>query len=193
MVTLKYFLMSVRPLAEDLLSTIVFALLYDITGNLTLGILLGMTVGVSQIVFYRLTKRPIYAMQWMSLGLVLVLGTASLITGNARFAMLKPSVGMAAVASVMLIPGWQARYAPAIVRDNLSARALALWGYAWSALIFALAAANLYVALNMSYSAWVWYTTFIPLSAQFCLFLIQFTTIRAHLVRKFRTSGAPAE
>ncbi|MGH6871133.1 MAG: septation protein IspZ [Rhizomicrobium sp.] len=193
MMTLKYFLISVRPLAEDLLSVIVFALLYAATGSLALGITLGMATGVAQVGYLKLRGKPVYIMQWMSLGLVIVLGSASLLTGNAHFAMLKPSIGGAAVGFVMLVPGWQSRYMPQIVRDNLSPSALLFWGYAWAALIFALAAANLFVALTQSYAAWVWFTTFVPLSAQFLLFFVQFTIIRQAMVRKFRPQASPAE
>jgi intracellular septation protein A len=193
LVTLKYFLITIRPLAEDLLSTIVFAVLYAVTGNLTLGIGLGIATGIAQIAFLKLRGKQIYPMQWMSLALVIVLGSASLLSGNPRFAMFKPSIGMAAVACVMLNPGWLVRYVPQAVRDNLSPRALLFWGYCWSAMLFALAAANLYVALEMSYAAWVWFTTFVPFAAQFVLFLIQFTTIRATIMRKIRAQASPAE
>lgn len=194
--TLKYFLMAVRPLVEDLLSTIVFGILYGVTGNLTLGIGLGIVVGIAQIAFLKLRGKPIYAMQWMSLALVIVLGSASLLSGNPHFAMFKPSIGSFAVAGVMLVPGWQTRYMPQIVRDNLSPSALVLWGYAWAALIFSLGVANLYVALKMSTTDWVWFNSVVPLSAQFLLFFIQFSTIRAAVRRKIldaRAAAAPAE
>lgn len=194
--TLKYFFLAVRPLVEDLLSTIVFGVLYAVTGNLVLGIGLGIAVGVGQIALLKLRKKPIYAMQWMSIALVIVLGSATLLSGNPHFAMLKPSIGSFAVAGVMLVPGWQTRYMPQIVRDNMAPRALLLWGYAWSALIFSLGVANLYVALRMSTTDWVWFNSVVPLSAQFVLFFIQFSTIRSAVRRKImsaQAAGAAAE
>jgi intracellular septation protein A len=194
-ITLKYFFLTIRPLAEDLLSTIVFAVLYEVTGSLTFGISLGMAVGILQILLMRWRKKPVEAMQWASLALVLVLGSASLLTGNPHFAMLKPSVAFFAIGCVMLNPNWLQRYTPAIVHDNLSPRALTRWGHAWSAMMFLLSIGNLYTAVRLGRSAWVWYTTFVPLTAQFVLFLVQFTVIRNHIARKYlaqaNTPAAP--
>ncbi len=192
-----YFLKAVAPLIEDLLSTIVFGVLYAVTGNLVLGIGLGMATGVAQIAFLKLRKKPVYAMQWMEFSRSSsCLARQACSTGNQHFAMFKPSIGSFAVAGVMLVPGWQTRYMPQIVRDNMAPRALLLWGYAWSALIFCLGLANLYIALTMSTTAWVWYNSVVPLSAQFLLFFIQFSTIRAAVRRKImsgQAAAAPAE
>ena len=51
-----------------------------------------------------------------------------------------------AIGCVMLKRGWMARYLPPIVARNVRARLLVFWGYAWAALMFVLAAANLSVA-----------------------------------------------
>jgi intracellular septation protein len=134
-------------------------------------------------------------MQWASLALVVVLGAASLITNDPRFAMVKPSIGAFAIACVMLKPNWMGRYLPPIVRENVSARILIAWGYVWSALIFALGLANLFVALMLGPKIWAWYTAFIPISAQLGLFLIQYGTLRYAVRRNIRTrlNAAPAE
>ena len=67
----------------------------------------------------KLTGRPIDAMQWLALGLVLVLGAATLITQDSRFIMVKPTVVHWAIGAVMLRHGWMTRYLPPIARDNL--------------------------------------------------------------------------
>ena len=56
--------------------------------------------------------RPIDAMQWLALGLVAVLGAATLITQNGRFIMAKPTAIHWAIGTVMLRRGWMARYLP---------------------------------------------------------------------------------
>jgi intracellular septation protein len=194
MIALKYLLNALKPLVGDLLSTIVFGVLYAATNDLTLSVVSGMVIGVIQIAWYRYRGQPIYAMQWMSLGLVLVLGSATLLTRNPHFAMFKPSVGFFAVACVMLNPNWQARYMPQIVRDNLSPRALRLWAFGWALMMFALAGANFYVAEYRGKDFWVWYTSFVPLAAQLGLFFLQFVTIRMAIRRKFQAmAAAPAE
>src|SRR4029077_20401437 len=69
-------LKAFRPIGIDFLSTIVFVALYAITGSIRAGIALGIAVGVIQIgyIFYR-GKRP-DLMQWASLALVVILGSA---------------------------------------------------------------------------------------------------------------------
>lgn len=188
-------LRAFKPLAVDFLSTIVFVALYAITGSIRIGIAAGIVVGVVQIasIFWR-GKRP-DLMQWASLALVVVLGSASLLTHDPRFAMLKPSVGAFAIACVMLKRGWMARYLPAIVKENVAAGVLVAWGYVWSAAIFALALANLFVALTLGPKIWAWYTAIVPLSVQLGLFLVQYASLRWMVGRNTRAhmSAAPAE
>ena len=188
-------LRAFKPLAVDFLSTIVFIAVYAITGNIRLGIATGIVVGVGQIasIFWR-GRRP-DLMQWASLALVVVLGSASLITNDPRFAMVKPSIGGFAIACVMLKPNWQGRYLPPIVTQNLSPKLLIAWGYIWSALIFALAFANLFVALTLGPKIWAWYSAIVPTTAQIGLFLIQYATIRHAVRRKIHAglAAAPAE
>jgi len=183
-------LKAFRPILVDFLSTIVFVALYAVTGNIAFGIAAGMATGVVQIglVFYR-GNRP-DPMQWASLALVVVLGSASLLTGDPRFAMVKPSIGAFAIATVMLRRGWQARYLPPIVSQNVSPGLLIAWGYIWSALIFALGLANLYVAFALGTKIWAWYTSIVPLSLQIGLFLIQYFTLRWTVIRNLRAASA---
>lgn len=185
-------LKAFRPILVDFLSTIVFVAVYAITGKIAFGIAAGMATGVVQIglVFYR-GKRP-DPMQWASLALVVVLGSASLLTGDPRFAMVKPSVGAFAIATVMLRRGWQARYLPPIVSQNVSPALLIAWGYIWSALIFALGLTNLYVAFALGPKIWAWYTSIVPLSLQIGLFLIQYFTLRWTVIRNLRAASAAA-
>jgi intracellular septation protein A len=185
-------LRAFKPLAVDFLSTIVFVAVYAATGNIRAGIAVGIAIGVGQIgfIFWR-GKRP-DLMQWASLALVVVLGSTSLITNDPRFAMVKPSIGAFAIACVMLKPNWQGRYLPAVVRENASEGVLIAWGYIWSAMIFALAFANLFVALTLGPKIWAWYTSIVPLSAQLGLFLIQYASLRFTVRRNIRARLAPA-
>ena len=78
---------ALRQLFLDFLSTIVFVALYSWTGSRALSIGLAIAVGVGQFVVAKLRGRPIDAMQWLALGLVVVFGGASLITQDNRFIM----------------------------------------------------------------------------------------------------------
>ena len=48
-------------------------------------------------------------MQWMSLGLIVVLGSATMLTQSPRFIMIKPTIVHFAVAAAMLRRGWMLR------------------------------------------------------------------------------------
>ena len=71
-----------------------------------------------QVVLLKLRGRPVDAMQWLSLGLVVVMGGATLLTHDRHFIMVKPTIIYLAVGAVMLKPGWMNRYLPAIVQEN---------------------------------------------------------------------------
>ncbi|HEX4861799.1 MAG TPA: septation protein IspZ, partial [Rhizomicrobium sp.] len=129
-------------------------------------------------------------MQWASFALVIVLGSASIATNSAIFAMLKPTIANAAIGCVMLVPNWQGRYLPAIVRDNVSSTSLVVWGYVWAAQQFVLAAANLFVALELGQKAWIEYSAFVPLTISLSLFLVQYAWLRLTVRRNIRARMA---
>ena len=93
-------------------------------------------------------------MQWMSLGLVIVLGSATMLTQNPRFMMIKPTIVHFSVATVMLRRGWMIRYLPEIVLRNLPEPTIVAAGYAWAVLLAALGLANLFIALRFDFTTW---------------------------------------
>jgi len=179
-----------RPLLEDFLSLIIFAVLYAATENLMLSVGAGIAISVGQLVWDRMRGRKIEIMQWASLALVVVLGSISVATDNPVFAMLKPSFAQAAIGIVMLKPNWMGRYLPPIVKENVSATALVAWGYVWAVLMLALAAANLFVAFQFGAKTWAAYTLLVPLPAKLVLFLLQYLWIRAAVIRRIRARAA---
>lgn len=181
-----------KPLLSDFLSTIVFVALAAATGNVALAIGVGMATGVGQIALIFLRGKRPQLMQWASLALVIVLGSLSLWTADPTFVMVKPSIGGVAIGGVMLQRGWQSRYLPPIVAQNVSPSLLIAWGYAWSALIFALSAANLYVALVLGQKIWLWYTAFVPLPIQLAMFLAQYAWLRAAVIRSVKARALSA-
>src|SRR4249920_284972 len=150
---------ALQQLLLDFLSAIVFLAIYILTDSVTLATTLAVAVGIAQFAVMKLTGRAIDAMQWLALGLVLVLGAATLITQDSRFIMVKPTVVHWAIGAVMLRHGWMTRYLPPIARDNLPLNVMVSCGYAWAALMFLLGALNLLVATTMSFQAWAWFIT----------------------------------
>jgi|HubBroStandDraft_5_1064220.scaffolds.fasta_scaffold15368_2 intracellular septation protein len=178
---------ALRQLAEDFLSSFVFLGFYLATGSLPLAVGVGMAVGVAQFALARWRGRRLEAMQWLSFGLVIVLGAISLITNDTRFIMAKPSFIHFAIGAVMLRRGWMDRYLPPLVKDNLPQQVIVLTGYAWAALMFALGLANLYVAANYSPIVWGYFLSIGATGAKIVAFFAQYVVFQILVRRRLRT------
>jgi intracellular septation protein A len=140
---------AAKLLLLDMASTFLFVVLLLLTQNIPLSVILGVALGVAQIGWEFVRKKPIDTMQWMSLFLVVGSGAATLLTKDPRFVMVKPSLIYVVVGVVMLKPGWINRYLPPVAKAVVPDIAVIL-GFAWSGLMFISAAVNTIVALNFS-------------------------------------------
>jgi intracellular septation protein len=181
---------SLKPLVTDLASTLTFAILLACTNNLTLATSVSIALGVAQIAVARLRERNTSRMQQVGLALIVVLGLLTLYLHDARFMMAKFTIVHVAIGSVMLERGWMRRYMPKIVTDNLSDAAIVTSGAIWSALMFALAAANLYIGLEMSPRVWATFLAVAPTGAPLTLFALQSLVIRARVLANIRKRSA---
>lgn len=182
-------LRAFRPLALDFLSTIVFVIVLTATGEVTPAIVAGLVSGLVAIAIeWRRGVTP-GIMQWMSLALVVVSGLSSLLTGDPRFVMIKPTIAYAVVGAVMLVPGWMARYIPDVARDALPHSRWAMWGYVWAGLMFASAALNLALALTLPAETWALALGIWGPASKLLLFFTQYVMIRGE-VRRQRLSMA---
>lgn len=184
---MRYFLTAGLFLLEDLLSTVFFMVLISVTHDVTLATGAAIAIGAGQVVLCLIRKKPVGAMQWLSLGLVLVMGAATLLTHDARFVMVKPTLIMAAVGVVMLKRGWMNRYLPPIVTDNAPGLGVT-FGYIWAGMMFATASLNLVVAFTTDPQTWALVMSTVPLASRIALFLIQFATMRVLVGRKVRAA-----
>jgi len=182
---------ALYQLAEDFLSTIVFLIIYFVSGELYLAVIVAIVVGVGQFIALKRRGRTLDVMAWLALTMAVVLGGATLITDDSRFIMAKPTVGHFAVALVMLRRGWLARYMPDIVKENVPARVLIGWGYGWAALMVVLGLLNLYVAAYYSIDVWAWFISVGAVGAKMVMFLIQFVVIRLQVRRNLRLKRLP--
>ncbi|HEY4122998.1 MAG TPA: septation protein IspZ [Rhizomicrobium sp.] len=190
---MKDFFQAFRPILADFVSTIVFVALYAITGSIYAAIPLGVAAGILQIAWLKYRGTPASTMQWASLALVIVLGGASLFTHDARFVMIKPSIGTIAIGCVMLSSNWLDRYLPAIVKQNVSEAFTRGWSRGWGLYLFLLAGANLYVAFAMGPKAWAWFNGIVPMVSQIGLFLIQYGITRIVVRRRIVARIASGE
>jgi intracellular septation protein len=169
-------------LLNDMLSTLVFIVVSLLTGNDTLAIVLG----IVQFLWAWLRGKKIDAMLWLSLVLVVVFGSLALVTKDSRFMMIKPSLIYIAIGIVMLRRGWMDRYLPQIAHDNLTPGTIAFAGYAWSAVMFAIAFGNLAVVWLCSFAVWSLYVSIVPLAAKAAALVVQYATFRMLVIRNIR-------
>ena len=81
-----------KILLLDLASTLLFLAVYALTGNLFLAVGLGMALGIAQIGWQLAHKQPVEALQWLSLVIIFASGTATFLTDDPLFVMMKPSI-----------------------------------------------------------------------------------------------------
>jgi intracellular septation protein A len=196
--TIKSLSAALKPLLADLASSIFFAILLAVTGNVYLATGAGIVLGIGQVVVQKLLRQDVPLMQWMSLALVIVFGTLTLYFHDPRFVMVKFTIAHVAIGAAMLTPNWMSRYLPPIVTETLSVRALTLYSAMWPVMMFGLAIANLYIGFTMSLAAWTWFLAVVPGAAPWVLFGLQYLMIRIHvrsILRKQATlaAAAPAE
>lgn len=189
---------ALKPLVADLASSIFFAILIAVTGNIYLATGIGMAIGILQIGWLKLRGRPVSLMQWTSLALVIVFGSLTLYLHDPRFVMVKFAIAHIAIGAAMLQPNWMSRYLPKIVTDTLSVRELTFYSAMWPVMMFGMAAANLYIGLKMSHAAWAWFLAVVPTAGMWGLFGLQYLMIRTHVRsilrrRDLQAAAMPAE
>lgn len=187
---MKSLFSAASVLLADMAATFLFLIVYLVTKNLPLAIGLGMALGVGQIGWRLVFRKPIETMQWMSLFLVLGSGAAALWTDDPRFVMFKPSVIYVIVGIVMLKPGWMIRYLPPVATTLVPDIAL-IFGYAWAGLMFFSAALNIVVAMNFSIVTWSAFMSVFAVVSKAGLFLIGYAAMRYIGARRRARAAAP--
>lgn len=177
-------------LGTDFLSSIIFLAVYVITGNVVLATATAIAGAIAQVIHARLRGNPLGFMTYASLALVIVLGTATLLTKDPRFVMFKPSIAHFAIGAIMLKRGWMLRYMPPIAVENIP-KLITAAGYAWAALMLALGLGNIAIALTGNVKLWALYVSVIAIGAKIAAFTIQYVIFRVVITRKLR-GEAPA-
>lgn len=180
-----------RALGTDLFPTLVFAILVVLKVDVMWATGASIAVGVGQIAWMKATARDISRLQWASLALVLLFGTASILAHDARFLMAKPTIVYTIIGAVMLQRGWMLRYMPPMAGEHGKGPMVA-FGYVWAGLMFVTAAANLAIAILFP-TIWPAFLAIFPLVSKIALFGIQYATVRHFAIRSARASGATEE
>ncbi len=182
---MKSFFNAARLLLADLASSLLFVVLLSLTHNATLSTCLAIALGLLQIGIQFIRGKPIEAMEWLSLFLVVAAGAATLLTDDPRFVLFKPSVIYATIGVVMLKPGWMKRYLPAIAR-SVAPDVATYVGFAWAGLMFLSAALNVFVAIAFDLSTWAVIMPAFGIGSKVVLMLAGFAAIRLTVRRRMR-------
>lgn len=175
-------------LATDFFSTIIFLLVYLITDNVAFATMVAIVGAVAQFVYARIKQQTLDIMTYASLALVIVLGSATLLTKDPRFVLAKPSIAHFAIGAIMLRKGWMLRYSPDIVRDNIP-HLVTIAGYAWAALMFALGLGTIAVAMTGDIKLWAFYVSVVAVGAKIVAFALQYAVFRIVITRKLRAKA----
>jgi|SRR5437016_12725271 intracellular septation protein len=178
-------------LGSDFLSAIVFLVLYLLTGNVILATSVAIAGAVAQVIHARVKGRELGFMTWASLALVIVLGSATILTRDPRFVLAKPSIAHFAIGAIMLKRGWMLRYMPQIAVDTIP-EYITVAGYAWAALMFALGAGTIAVAATGDLKLWAFYVSFVAIGAKLLAFAIQYAAFRVLITSRIRVARATA-
>ncbi|MCF8533140.1 MAG: septation protein IspZ [Reyranella sp.] len=186
---MKNLFQASRVLLLDMASTLLFLGAYLLTDNIILAVALGMALGIGQIAWDIGKKRPIEALQWLSLVIVLASGTATFFTSDPVFVMLKPTVIYVIVGVVMLKRGWMNRYLPPIAQATVPDLGI-VFGYIWAGLMFFSAALNLVLALSLDAATWAAVKSVWAITSKIALFGVQYAVMKSAGVRRARAMMA---
>ena len=175
-------------LGADFFSTILFLAIYLATDNVLLATGVAIAGAIAQVIYSRVKGKPLGYMTYASLALVIVLGSATLLTHDPRFVLAKPAIGHFAIGAIMLKRGWLLRYLPAIVTDTIP-EYVTVAGYAWAALMFVLGAGTIGVAMTGDMKLWTFYVTVVLVGAKFAAFAIQYVAFRLLVGSRLRAAA----
>ena len=178
-------------LAPDFFSTIVFLIVYLATDNIILATGVAIGGAIAQVIYGRIKGRDLGYMTWASLGLVIVLGTATILTSDVSFVLAKPAIAHFAVGAVMLKRGWMLRYMPPLAAETIP-EYVSFAGFAWAALMFALGAGTVAIAVTGDLKLWTLYVSVVVVGAKVAAFAIQYVVFRLVVASRIRTAHAAA-
>jgi intracellular septation protein len=175
-------------LATDFFSTIVFLVVYLVTDNIILATSVAIAGAIAQVVYSRIKGRELSFMTWASLGLVIVLGGATILTSDPRFVLAKPAIAHFAVGAVMLRRGWMLRYMPPLVAETIP-EYVTFAGFAWAALMFALGAGTIAIAMTGDLKLWTIYVSVVAVGAKIAAFAVQYVVFRLAVTSRIRAAS----
>jgi len=176
-------------LLSDLLTATVFLITYAVSSNVRIAAGVAVLIGLAHAASSRLVGRRNQPIKWAGFGVLLALGSATILSLNPRFMMVKPSLVHFGVAAGMFRRGWMVAYITPIARQNVPAAVIVAAGYAWAALMAALGLTNAVIALDLDLTTWAWFILVGSVGAKVGAVALQYTVFRT-IVRRRLTQPA---
>ena len=184
---MRFLIPTLRPLIEDLAGTLVFYVLYLLTGSATWGVTIGVAVGVGQIARHRWRGEPLPALLLIGVAMTVVLGGVSAMTRDVRFLLVKPSIVYGCIGVAMLRGGWVTRYVPPLALELLPQATFDCVGWGWAALMLATAATNLALVASLRPRDAALMLVIAATASKAVLFAVQYAVLRRRGGRAYAT------
>ena len=151
-----------RTLLVDMAAGLLFFVVLSITNDIYEATLTGVAFGAGVASWIWFKNRGLEPMQLLGVGLVLLMGGATIVLHDPRFMMYKPTVYFICIGLVMLKPGWMYRYMPKVTNaQELPAasmrarrRFIESAGAVYCAITLGMALLNALLALYASQKTW---------------------------------------
>ncbi len=175
----------------DLFPILLFFIAYKF-GGIYVATAVSIAASALQVAFLLLRRKKVDMMMWVSLGIILVLGGATLVSHDENFIKWKPTALYWIFASALLL-------SPIFFKKNIIRSMLAekivlpetTWrklNLSWVAFFIAMGVVNRYVALNYSTSVWVNFKLFGATAMMFTFIVAQSLVLNKFLITKNMTS-----
>lgn len=169
----------------DLFPLILFFGVYTYSKDIYLATMIIIPATIAQVLFAYFKFKKVDAMLWVSLGLVIVMGTLTLVLHDKRFIMWKPTLLYWLFALAFLL-------APILAKRNLlqsmlgkeitlPAFAWARLNIAWVLFFAAMGCLNLYVAFTYSENTWVQFKVWGATGCMFIFLIAQGLYLARHI------------
>jgi intracellular septation protein len=151
-----------RTLLVDMAAGLLFFAVLSFTNDIYWATLAGVVFGVGVATWIWMKTRRLEPMQLLGVGLVLLMGSATIVLHDPRFMMYKPTVYFICLSLVMAKPGWMYRYMPkATTTQELPAasiharrRFIVVAGAVYCGITLGMALLNALLALYASQRTW---------------------------------------
>jgi len=172
---------------SDLFPVLLFFGAYWFSRDMFIATAVAMAATLLQVASAWLRHRKVETMQWVSLGLIVVLGGATLLLHDKHFIMWKPTVLYWIMGTGLLIGELAGKNGiRALVGQQMELPA-AVWrklNYAWVAFFALMGALNLFVAYRFSEDIWVNFKLFGGLGLMFAFVIAQSLFLSKYLEEK---------